>query len=110
MKKPISEDTTKLLTKWVFSWNFLGFVIYCMSVVMTVGIVLVGIFYFTDYFFHTNILSLINGSHCGYYAGGLVCVTEKLTIKIVNSWMWIIIIIPIVITIFGSRKYDKKYD
>lgn len=109
MENQISENTKKLLVKWLFSWNFLGFVIYCMSIVMTVGIVLVGIYYFTDYFFHTNILLLITGSHCGA-VGGIICAAEKLTIKVVDSWMWVIIIIPILITIIGSRKYDRKSD
>jgi hypothetical protein len=107
--KTNNSDPTKKLIKWIFSLSFLGFITYCISVVMTVGIVLVGIFYVTDNFFHTNILFMIKGSPCGYY-GGVVCNVEKLTIRAIDSWTWILILIPILITIFGSRKYDKKYD
>ena len=110
MKKLTNNGTSKPLNEWVFSWSFVGFIIYCMSVVMTIGIVMAGIYYFSDYFFNTNTLSLIQDSQCSSHRGsGFSCITEKLAIKIFDSKKWAILIIPVLITVIGSRKYEKIY-
>lgn len=100
------SDMTKKLTKWIFSWDFLWFIIYCVSVVVTVGFVSFGIAYFTDYFFHTDIISGVEKMTCGV-VGGITCAAEQGIIKLFASSVWPIVIIPVAIAIIGSLKYDR---
>ena len=109
MKTLISENKTKALTKVLLSWSFLWFIIYCILVVITVGLVSFGIAYFTDYFFHTGIISGVEKITCGV-VGGMTCAAEQLAIKIMTSPIWPIIVIPITIAVVGSWKYDRKSD
>ncbi len=107
MKTQASENDAKNLTKVIFSWSFLWFFIYLVSVVITAGLVSVGIAYFTDYFFHTDIISAIDRLNCGTGSGGIACVTEQLVIKLFTLSAWPLVIIPVAIAIMGSLKYDR---
>jgi hypothetical protein len=107
MKTSISENETRALTKAIFSWSFLWFIIYCISVVITVGFVSFGIAYFTDYFFHTDIISAIDRLNCGTGSGGITCVAEQLVIKLSTLSALPLVIIPVAIAIMGSLKYDR---
>ena len=106
MKTSISENETKALTKAIFSWSFLWFIIYLISVVITVGFVSFGIAHFTDYFFHTDIISMTEKMTCGV-VGGMTCAAEQVIIKLFTSSIWPIVIIPVAIAIIGSLKYDR---
>ena len=106
MKTSISDNETKVLTKAIFSWSFLWFIIYCISVVMTVGFVSFGIAHFTDYFFHTGIISIVGKMTCGI-VGGMTCVAEQLVIKLFTLSVWPVVIIPVMIAVIGSLKYDR---
>lgn len=106
MKTSISENETKVLTKAIFSWSFLWFIIYCLSVIITVGFVSFGIAYLTDYFFQTDIISATEKMTCGI-VGGMTCAAEQGIIKLFTSAIWPIVIIPLAVAVIGSLKYDR---
>ena len=110
MEKPTNNTASKPLKEFIFSWSFVGFLVYCMSVTITIGMLMAGIYYFSDYFFHTNVLSVVHDSQCTSYRGGSICIAEKLATKLFDNKYVAILIIPVLITIIGSRKYEKIYN
>jgi len=106
MKTSMSENETAALTKVIFSWSFLWFFIYCLSVIITVGFVSFGIAYFTDYFFQTDIISATEKMNCGI-VGGMTCTAEQGIIKLFTTLVWPIVIIPVAVAIIASLKYDR---